>query len=201
MDTKAMRKLTYGLFALSARDGDKDNACIINTAVQVTTKPSRITITVNKDNYTHDMILKTGEFNLSVLSEDAPFSFYQHFGMRSGRDVDKFADYKAAYRMGNGIYYLPEFANAVICCKVISSMDMGTHTQFYADVTDCEVLDTTESATYAYYQSTVKSAPAESSKKGWRCTVCGYIYEGDELPPDFKCPLCNHGVEDFEKIV
>lgn len=201
MDNKAMYKLTYGLFVLTAKDGEKDNGCIINTAAQVTTSPNRITIAVNKGNYTHDMIKNTKEFNVSILSEDAKFPIFENFGFQSGRDADKLA--KITYkRADNGIVYILDGANAYISAKVVSEVDLGTHTLFVADVTDAQVLTEAASATYAYYQKNIKPAPKpqEAKKTGWICTVCGYIYEGEELPADFICPLCKHPAADFKKL-
>lgn len=200
MDMTAMFKLSYGLFVVTAKEGEKDNGCITNTAGQVTDTPNRITLTVNKGNYTHDMILRTGVFNVSILSEKASFDTFKHFGFQSGRDVDKFADYAAAERSANGLYYIREGTNAYLSAKVVDTMDLGTHTLFLADVTDGEVLDGADSATYAYYHSNIKPAPAKEKKTGWRCKICGYIYEGEELPADFICPVCKHGAADFEKI-
>ncbi len=203
MDSKVMQKLSYGLFVLTAKDGDKDNGCIINTAIQVTSEPNRISIAVNKGNYTHDMVKKTGVFNISILSEDAKFDTFKHFGFQSGRDVDKAVGitYK---RAANDVIYLDSAeVNAYISGKVIQTVDLGTHTLFIADVTDGEVLNTTASATYTYYFAHIKPAPgatAQESKKGWICTICGYIYEGDPLPEDFICPVCKHPASDFKKI-
>ena len=200
MDMKAMFQLSYGLFVVTAKEGEKDNGCITNTAGQVTTTPNRITLAVNKNNYTHDMILRTGVFNVSILSEKAVFDTFRHFGFQSGRDVDKFADYGSAKRSANGLYYITEGTNAYLSAKVVDTMDLGTHTLFLADVTDGEVLDSAASATYGYHQSKIKPAPAKEEQKGWRCKICGYIYEGDVLPEDFICPVCKHGAADFEKI-
>ncbi len=203
MDPKVMQKLSYGLFVLTARDGDKDNGCIINTAIQVTSEPNRISIAVNKGNYTHDMVLKTGEFNISILNEAAQFDTFKHFGFQSGWDVNKVVGitYK---RSANDVIYLdsPE-VNAFISGKVIQSIDLGTHTLFIANVTDGEVLNPEASATYAYYFAHIKPAPGASagdSKKGWICTICGYIYEGDPLPEDFICPICKHPASDFKRL-
>ncbi len=202
MDQKVMQKLSYGLFVLTAKDGDKDNGCIINTAIQVTSEPNRISIAVNKGNYTHDMVLKTGVFNVSILSEAAKFDTFKHFGFQSGRDTDKAVGitYK---RSANDVIYLDSAeVNAYISGKVIQTVDLGTHTLFIADVTDGEVLNPEASATYAYYFAHIKPAPAqkEESKKGWICTICGYIYEGDPLPADFICPVCKHPASDFKKL-
>lgn len=201
MNNKAMYKLGYGLYVLTAKD-EKDNGCIINTAIQVTTTPNRISITVNKQNYTHDMIQKTGVFNLSVISEEADFSLFQHFGFQSGRDVDKMKDFENKAQAENGLYYITKGTNAYLSGKVIQSIDLGTHTMFIADVTDGDVLSDAASVTYDYYQKSIKPKPEKKPEvKGYRCTICGYIYEGDVLPEDFICPICKHGAADFEKIV
>lgn len=201
MNNKAMYKLTYGLFVVTAKEGDKDNGCITNTAGQVTTTPNRISLTVNKENYTHDMIVNTGMFNVSMLSEEATFDTFRHFGFQSGRDVNKFESFTKAARSENGLYYITEGTNGWLSAKVVDSMDLGTHTLFIADVTDGEVLSDTESATYSYYQSNIKPKPEQNAKKvGWQCKICGYIYEGEELPADFVCPLCKHGAIDFERL-
>lgn len=196
----AMFQLSYGLFVLSAKDGEKSNGCIVNTVQQVTTSPNRILAAVNKENYTHDMIMSTGTFNVSILSEDAAFDTFQHFGFQSGKTVDKmkgFTDYEIA---DNGIFYLTKGTNAYLSAKVFHTIDLGTHTLFLADVTDGDVLNETASVTYAYYHKNIKPKPQKTKKTGWRCKICGYVYEGEELPKDFICPLCKHGAEDFEKI-
>ena len=200
LDGKAMFKLSYGLFVLTARDGAKDNGCIINTAAQLTSSPMRISITVNKANYTHDMIQKTGVFNVSVLSESTPFSVFQQYGFQSGRTADKLSGKEP--RTENGVAYLAEHANAVISGKVVSTVDCGTHTLFIADVTEAHVLSREASATYAYYFEHIKPKPqpAAEKKKGYVCKICGYVYEGETLPPDFVCPLCKHGADDFEPL-
>lgn len=197
MEKEALFKFSYGLFVLTARRGSKDNGCIINTAGQVTDDPARIQISVNKSNLTHDMILETGEFNLSVLSEDAVFWIFQHYGFQSGRNVDKFANLPEM-RTPNGIRYVVGCTNAVISGKVIASADCGSHTLFIAEVTNAKVLSSDPSMTYQYYFDHVKPKPAKAEGK-WVCKVCSYVYEGDQLPPDFICPLCKHGAEAFEK--
>ena len=198
MDNNALFKLSYGLYVLTARQDGKDNGCIINTVTQVTDTPKRIQIAVNKQNYTHDMILATGEFNVSVLAEDAVFWIFQHYGFQSGRDVDKFANLPEA-RTANGIRYVEGCTNAVISGKVFQTVDCGTHTVFFADVTDAKLLSDTPSMTYQYYFDHVKPKPQPAEKAKWVCKICGYVYEGEELPPDFICPWCKHGAEDFEK--
>lgn len=198
MDKNAMYKIPYGLYVLTAREGEKDNGCIINTAAQVTSSPNRITVAVNKDNYTHDMIKNTGVFNVSVLTEGATFETFENFGFQSGREADKLAKITFS-RAENGVVYLTDKVNAVISGKVCQEIDMGTHTIFVADVTDAKVLSEDESVTYGYYQKNIKPAP-EKKSKGYVCVICGYIYEGDELPADFVCPICKHGVSDFKKL-
>ncbi|MDD3164756.1 MAG: flavin reductase [Oscillospiraceae bacterium] len=200
MDKKAMYALTYGLFVVTAREGDKDNGCITNTVGQVTTTPNRISLAVNKANYTHDMIVRTGLFNVSILSEDASFDTFRHFGFQSGRDTDKFAGFTDCARAENGLSYVTAGVNAWLSAKVVQTIDLGTHTLFIADVTDGGVLTDVPAATYAYYQAHIKPAPTQPAKTGWRCKICGYIYEGETLPPDFICPICKHGADDFEKI-
>ena len=200
MNTNVMFKIQYGLFVLTAREGDKDNGCIINTASQVTSTPCQISIAVNKDNYTHDMIQRTKEFNVSVIAENATFELFQHFGFQSGKNVDKFQNYENAERSENGIYYVTEGVNSFISARVVSEMDMGTHTIFGAVVTGGEILTDTTSTTYNYYQKNIKPAKSAEQKTGWLCTVCGYVYEGDPLPEGYICPICKHKVEAFEKI-
>lgn len=204
MDKKAMYNLTYGLFVLTARLVEKDNGCIINTAGQVTSTPNRISITVNKDNLTHDLVKESGKFNISILSERATFDLFKHFGFQSGREVDKFDGYTACKRSENGLYYITEGTNAYISATVEQAIDLGSHTMFIASVDDMEVLASDPSASYAYYQSSIKPKPEKKDAGGktvWRCTVCGYVYEGDVLPDDFVCPLCKHPASDFEKVV
>ena len=198
MDNNALFKLSYGLFVLTARQDGKDNGCIINTVLQVTDTPKRIQIAVNKENYTHDMILATGEFNVSVLSQDAVFWVFQHYGFQSGRDVDKFANIPEV-RAANGIRYVEGCTNAYLSGKVYQTVDCGTHTVFFADVTDAKVLSEEPSMTYQYYFDHVKPKPQPAEKAKWVCKICNYVYEGEELPPDFICPWCKHGAEDFIK--
>ena len=204
MDKKALYKLTYGLFILTSKQGEKENGCIINTAAQVTSEPNRITIAVNKSNFTHDMVLASGKFNVSVLSQDAEFSLFKHFGFQSGRDVDKFADFKDADHAENGIAFITKGTNAYFSAEVEQTIDLGSHTLFIASVTDMKVISDAPSASYDYYQNHIKpkpqAAPAAAGKTIWRCTVCGYEYEGEELPADFICPLCKHPASDFEKV-
>lgn len=206
IDNKAIFNISYGLFVLVARQGEKDNACIINVAQQVTSDPMQIAICVNKANYTHDMVLRTLKFNLCPLSEEATMKPFQHFGFQSGRDVNKFAECQQELRTDNGLLYLPKYINSVLSCVVTKSIDLGTHTLFIARVMEAKVLSDSPSITYAYYQQHIKpkavaSSPSTAaSKKRWVCEVCGYVYEGDEVPDDFICPWCKHGKSDFKQM-
>ena len=168
MNKKAMYSLSYGLFVLTARVGDKDNGCIINTAGQVTSEPNRISIAVNKANLTHDMVMESGKFNISILSEKASFDIFKHFGFQTGKNVDKFAGYTACERSENGLYYITEGTNAYISATVEQSLDLGTHTLFIATVDDMDVLASEPSATYAYYQSSIKPKPEEKPRRARR---------------------------------
>ena len=203
MDKKTMYKLTYGLFVLTSSFEGKDSGCIINTAGQVTSEPNRISIAVNKTNFTRELVQKSGKFNISILSEEADFELFRHFGFQSGRTVDKFADFTDCRRSSNGLYYVTAGTNGYISATVEQAIDLGSHTLFIASVDDMEVLSDAPSTTYAYYQSSIKPKPqqtAPTGKTAWRCTVCGHIYEGEELPADYICPLCKHPASDFEKV-
>ena len=206
MDKKAIYKLSYGLFVLTAKEGEKDNGCIINTAIQAASTPNQLSICVNKQNYTHDMVKRTGEFTVSVLSQNAEFGMFKHFGFQSGRDVNKFENFTQCSRGANGIYYITEGTNAYLSVKVKKTEDLGSHTMFIGEITDMEVLSEAPSVTYDYYLNNIKPKPqavgtAEGGQTIWRCTICGYEYVGEELPEDFICPICKHPASDFEKIV
>lgn len=209
MDTKAMYKLSYGLFVCTAKRGDKLNGCITNTAIQVASDPNTISVAINKANYTHDMVQESGRCNISVISEAAEFELFKHFGFQSGRDVDKFgesyniSDYKLDE---NGVPYITKGTNAFFSLKVKQTVDLGSHTLFICEPEQMEVLSDTKSCTYEYYQNNIKPKPQKvgETPKGqtiWRCTICGYEYVGEEMPDDFICPICKHPKEDFEKIV
>lgn len=200
MNPKALFNITYGLYVLSARENDFDNACIINTAVQVANDPVRISISVIKQNKTCEMIRNTGAFNLSAITTGADFALFQRFGMQSGRDVDKFAGFADVARSGNGLLYVTSMTNAFLSAKVVEQVDLGSHMLFIAEITDGEVLSDGWGCTYAYYQADIKPKPVQTAKRSWVCTICGYVYEGDEVPEDYLCPRCNHGKEDFELV-
>lgn len=205
MDNQALFKLSYGLFVLTARDGEKDNGCIINTAIQAASKPNQLSICVNKTSHTHDMIVKTGIFTVSILTQKASFDIFKRFGFASGRDVDKFADYAECKRGENSVYYITEATNAYISVKVSKTEDLGSHTMFVGEITDMEVLSEEPSVTYAYYFQHIKPKPeasaSPSGKTVWRCKICGYEYEGEDIPEDYICPICKHPASDFEKVL
>lgn len=206
MNKKTMYKLTYGLFILTVRQDGKDNGCIINTAIQAASEPNQMSIAVNKANFTHDMIQKTGEFTVSVIGQEASFELFKRFGFQSGRDTDKFAEFTGYKTGANGIRYITEGTNAYISVKVEKTEDLGSHTMFIGTITDMEVLSEVPSVTYEYYQNNIKPKPeaAKKTKDGktiWRCRICGYEYEGEQIPEDFICPLCKHPASDFEKVV
>lgn len=203
MDKKALYNLSYGVFMLATKSGDKANGCITNTCMQVASSPTRVAISVINSNYTCELIKESGVFTLSMLDQTCTFQTIKHFGMCSGRDVDKFADIKLPVD-DNGVFYMGWQSCAMISCKVVDSLNLGSHTMFIAEVTDGKVLSENAPLTYADYQSHVKpktEKKAEDKKiVGWRCKICNYVYEGSELPADFTCPLCGHGADDFEPI-
>lgn len=203
MDKKALYNLSYGVFMLSTKAGDKVNGCITNTCMQVANSPTRVAISVLNSNYTCDLIKESGIFALSMLDQSATFETIKHFGFQSGREVDKFADITPPTNE-QGVPYMGWQACAVLGCKVVSSQNLGSHTLFIAEVEEAKVLSENAPLTYADYQSKVKPKPEkkQEDKKiiGWRCKICNYVYEGSELPADFSCPLCGHGPEDFEPI-
>ncbi len=199
IDNAALFAISYGLFVLTAKDGARDNGCIINTVIQVTSTPKCISFAVNKDNMTHDMVLKTGICNVSVLTDSSKFPLYERFGLHSGKEVQKFEGFDAYARSLNGLTYITEGVNAFMSGKIISAVDCGTHTMFVASLTEAKKLSNEPSVTYEYYRQNIKPKPGADAhkKKGWLCTVCGYIYEGEVLPPDYICPVCKHGAEVF----
>ena len=206
MNTKAMHKLSYGLFVLTAKENKKDNGCIINTAIQAASEPNQLSICVNKSNYTHDMIFRTGEFNVSTINQNADFELFKHFGFQSGKNTNKFENFSDFKRSKNGIAYITEGINSYISVKVNKTVDLGSHTMFIGEITDMDVLNDVPSATYEYYLNNIKPKPeavgtTNDGQTVWRCTICGYEYVGEELPDDFVCPLCKHPASDFEKVV
>ena len=198
-DMTALFNIGYGLYVITSNDGKKDNGLIVNTVSQVTNTPNRIAVTINKDNYSHHVIKQTGIMNLNCLSTDAPFSVFERFGFQSGRTVNKFEG-EEPLRSDNGLAFLARYINSFMSLKVEQYVDLGTHGMFICSVTEARVISDTETMTYTYYQKNVKPKPQTEGKKGFVCKICGYVYEGDELPEDFVCPLCKHGAADFEEI-
>ncbi|MBE6836999.1 MAG: MBL fold metallo-hydrolase [Ruminococcus sp.] len=198
-DLTALFNIGYGLYVVTSNDGKKDNGLIVNTVTQVTNTPNRIAVTINKDNYSHHVIRQTGKMNINCLSVDAPFSVFEKFGFQSGRNVDKFEGCEPL-RSDNGLVFLPKHINSFMSLKVVQYVDLDTHGMFICEVTEARVITNSETMTYTYYLNNVKPKPKTEGKKGYVCTICGYIYEGDVLPDDFICPLCKHGASDFEEI-
>ncbi len=199
VDPTALFNIGYGLYVVTSNDGVKDNGLIVNTVTQVTNNPNRVAVTINKLNHSCDTIAKTGKLNISTLSMDAPFAVFERFGFHSGRDTDKFAGFEYVQRAANGLLFLDKYANSFICCKVIEKVDLGSHIMFVCDVTQCANLSKTETMSYNYYLQNVKPKP-DTGKKGFVCKICGWVYEGQELPDDLVCPLCKHGAADFEPL-
>ncbi len=198
-DLSALFHIGYGLYVVTSNDGKKDNGLIVNTITQVTNTPNRIAVTINKENYSHHVIKQTGIMNINCLTCDAPFSVFENFGFRSGRQADKFADI-TPLRSDNGLAFLPKYINAMISLKVEQYVDLDTHGMFVCSITESRVISSAETMTYTYYQNHVKPKPQTEGKKGFVCKICGYVYEGETLPDDFICPLCKHGAADFEPI-
>ena len=198
-DLTALFNIGYGLYVVTSNDGKKDNGLIVNTVTQVTNTPNRIAVTINKESYSHHVIKQTGVMNVNCLSVDAPFKVFEAFGFVSGRNVDKFANCEPL-RSDNGLVFLPRYINSFVSLKVESYVDLDTHGMFICSVTESRVLSDRETMTYTYYQNNVKPKPKTDGKKGYVCKICGYVYEGSELPEDFICPLCKHGAADFEEI-
>lgn len=199
VDNTALFKISYGLFVVTSKDGNRDNGLIVNTVTQVTNTPNRIAVTINKQNYSHDVIKETGIMNVNCLSTDAPFSVFENFGFKSGRNADKFEGI-TPNRSENGLAVLGQYINAFISLKVESYVDVDTHGMFICTVTEARVVSDAPAMTYTYYQEKVKPKPEATKKKGYVCKICGYVYEGDTLPADFICPWCKHGAEDFEEL-
>ena len=198
-DLTALFRIGYGLYVVTSNDGKKDNGLIVNTVIQLTDTPNRVAVNINKANYSHHVIKQTGMLNVNCLSTEAPFSVFQQFGFQTGRIVDKFAG-QTVHRSDNGLVFLDKYINAFMSLKVEDYVDLGTHGMFICSVTEARVMSNQETMTYTYYQNNVKPKPETEGKKGFVCKVCGYIYEGDELPADYICPLCKHGAADFEPI-
>lgn len=198
-DMTALAHIGYGLYVVTSNDGKKDNGLIVNTVTQVANNPDRIAVTINKENYSHHVIKQTGIMNINCLTVDAPFSIFEKFGFASGRNTDKFVG-DELIRSDNGLVFLPAYINSFMSLKVEQYIDLDSHGMFICSVSEARVISDRESMTYSYYHANVKPKPETEGKKGYVCKICGYIYEGDELPDDYVCPLCKHGASDFEPI-
>ena len=198
-DLTALFNIGYGLYVVTSNDGKKDNGLIVNTVTQVTNNPNKIAVTINKENYSHHIINQTGIMNINCLSVDAPFSIFEKFGFVSGRNTDKFKDFNVL-RSDNGLVFLPKYINSFMSLKVEQYVDLGTHGMFICTITESRVITNVETMTYSYYHEHVKPKPETKGKKGYVCKICGWVYEGEELPEDIICPLCKHGYNDFEEI-
>ena len=220
MDRSVLHQLTYGLFAVTTTDGDKPAGCIVNTVVQVTSEPATVIVSVNHDNYTNGCIAKAGRFAVSIFGEESDSKTIGVLGYHSGKDTDKFADLK--YQLEDG---MPVISDAVAygLFKVISTMESSTHTVFLGEMYGGEMLAGGNPMSYAYYRKVLKGSspknaptyeapkeqekketPMSEGKKIWRCTVCGYVYDGDtpfeDLPETWCCPLCGAPKHQFEQI-
>ena len=200
MNTNALFKIGYGLYVLTAREGEKDNGCIVNSVMQVTSDPLQVAVCVNKNNYTCEMIQHTRKFNISVLSEDTKFEIFKNFGYQCGRNIEKFANFPYTKRSNNGVLFITKDTNSYFSAYVQKEIDLGSHIMFIAELVDAEVLSNLPTVTYNYYQSNIKPNFNNTDKKGWRCKICGFIYENENLPQDYICPICKHGAVDFERI-
>ena len=200
MDTNALFKIGYGLYVVTTKDNGIDNGCILNSIMQVTSEPCQIAVCVNKNNYTCEIIQRTKKFNVSILTEETSFDVFKNFGYQSGRTTNKFINFTDVARSNNGIYYINKNTNAYLSAWVHQEIDLGTHIMFIAQLVEAQILSDKPTVTYEFYQKNIKPKPQDTNKKGWRCKICGFIYEEEILPPDYICPICKHGAVDFEKI-
>lgn len=199
IDNKALYKIGYGLYVITSNDGERDNGMICNTVTQLSSEPLRIGVSINKQNYTHDTVRKSGKMNVNCLTEAAPFAVFEAFGFRSGRDTDKFEGC-SPIRSANGLAVLPKYINAYMSLEVVDYVDLGSHGLFICSVSEAQTVAEGESMTYAYYHARVKPKPKVADVKGYVCTICGYVHPGSELPEDFECPICKHPRSDFVPI-
>ncbi len=199
MDLKALFNLGYGLYVVTSNDGVKDNGAIVNTVMQITDSPARVAVCINKQNYTHEIVKKSGKMNINILTEQAPFSLFQNFGFKSGKTEDKFKNVDT-FKSENGLLVLTDYINSFLCLNVEQYVDVSTHGMFICTVDDARTMYDLPTMTYSYYHKNVKPKPENKAKKGYVCKICGYVYEGEPLPDDFICPICKHGASDFEKL-
>ena len=200
MDNNALFNIGYGLYLLTVNDNNKDNGCIVNTVMQVTSNPCMVAVCVNKMNLTNQMIKNSKKFNVSILNQNSKFDIFKHFGYQSGKETNKFENFNDFKRSENGLLYLTKNTNSYISVNVKDEIEFNTHTMFIGEVSNSKCLSDVPTVTYEYYQKNIKPKPEAIKKSGWRCKICGYVYEGENLPEDFICPLCKHGAIDFEKI-
>lgn len=208
MDTKALFKLSYGLYYIGTY-GAKRNACVANTAMQVTASPIKMSVTINKDNLTADVIDYTKMFSVSVMDTDVLLDDIGRFGFKSGFDTDKFDGFTEYKTFAGGVPYITKNTTAAMLVRVENSIDCGTHKIYFGTVDDALVLSGKEPLTYADYHAkkngtTPPRAPAfaaesAGSEEAWKCSVCGYMHEGP-LPADFICPVCKQPAKVFVKI-
>ncbi|MBQ6895229.1 MAG: flavin reductase [Clostridia bacterium] len=199
IDTKALFNISYGLYVVTSNDGKKHNGLIVNTVMQLTDTPNRVGVCINKANYSHDVIKQTGIMNINCLTESTPFETFKRFGFQSGKDADKFSG-ESVKTSENGLAVLGANINAFISLKVASYVDLDTHGLFICDVTEAQIVSDEKAVTYTYYQENIKPKTQAQKKKGYVCKICGYVYEGENLPEDFICPWCKHGASDFEEL-
>lgn len=199
IDSKALFNLSYGLYVVTSHDGIKDNALIVNTVVQLTSKPLMVSVTISKENYSHDVIKNTKKMNVNCLTVDTPFDIFKKYGFASGKDVDKFENEKVE-RSDNDLVVMSKYINSYLSLEVENYIDLGTHGMFICQVTEAKTINKVETMTYSYYHQNVKPKPGVKQTHSYQCSICGFVYEGEELPEDYVCPLCKHGAEFFEKI-
>ncbi|MGN1399053.1 MAG: flavin reductase [Erysipelotrichaceae bacterium] len=199
VDSKALYNIGYGLYVVTCNDTVKDNGLIVNTVTQLTSTPCVVAVTINKMNYSCEVIKQTKKLNISPLEQSAPFEVFKRFGFQSGKDVDKFAGFEDVDRSNNGLLYLTKYSNSLISCQVIDTIELSTHMMFICEVVQSARLTAVETMTYNYYQNNVKPKP-QVKKNSYVCKVCGYVYEGENLPDDFVCPLCKHPASDFQLV-
>ena len=198
-DTKAFRNIGYGLYVVTCREGERDNALIVNTVSQVANNPNVVAVSINKENYSHDLIKRTGKMNVNCLTVNTPFFVFEAYGFKSGKQVDKFEN-TISLISEKGLVYMRNYINSYISLEVENYIDLGSHGMFLCSVSEAKVINNDESMTYSYYHANVKPRPATESKKGYVCKICGYVYDNDELPEDYICPICKHPASDFERI-
>ena len=207
MDKNVLRNLSYGMYVICSKE-DKYVGCIANTVVQITSNPASIAISINHGNYTNEIIKKTNKFSISILSEESNPEIIGTFGYSSSKDVDKFKNFEVKELEGMPI--LTDSCGNIVC-KVTDTMETSTHTVFLGEVISMENYTEDTPMTYKYYHEVLKGkspkkAPTyieekeEKEETIWRCNICGYEVAMDELPDDYKCPICGMPKSEFTKI-